>query len=101
MYRSNRVFDEDEMLTLLEALGTFTGEGVASPLSDMLSYYNKRREVAPPDSYRIVRALIQALGNVGHLAGIEELTIVTISDYWENSMQREAQSAINKIQAAN
>src|SRR6056297_1277435 len=101
MYRANRVFDEDEMITLLDALGTFTGEEVARPLSDLLNYYNKRREVSPPDSYRIVRALIQELGNVGHLAGIEELTIVTISDYWENSMQREAQSAINKIQAAN
>jgi len=101
MYRANRVFDEDEMITLLDALGTFTGEEVARPLSDLLNYYNKRREVSPPDSYRIVRALIQALGNVGHLAGIEELTIVTISDYWENSMQREAQSAIDKIQAVN
>jgi hypothetical protein len=101
MYRTNRVFDEDEVLTLLEALGTFTGEAVARPLSDLLGYYNKRREVAPPDSYRIVRALIQAMGNVGHLSGIEELTIVTISDSWENSIQREAHAAINKIQAAN
>jgi len=101
MYRSERVFDEDEVITLLEALGTFTGEDVARPLSEMLGYYNQRREVAPPDSYRIVRALIQALGDVGHLSGIEELTIVTISDYWENSIQREAQASINKIQAAN
>lgn len=101
MYRTNRLFDEDEVLTLLETLGTFTGEEVARPLSDLLGYYNKRREVSPPDSYRIVRALIQAMGSVGHLSGIEELTIVTISDSWENSIQREAQSAINKIQAAN
>lgn len=101
MYRTNRLLDEDEMLPLLEAMGTFTGEDVARPLSELLGYYNQRREVAPPDSYRIVRAVIQALGNVGHLAGIEELTIVTISNYWENSIQREAQASINKIQAAN
>src|SRR6056297_3513874 len=101
MYRSNRIFDEDEILNLLETLGTYNGEEVARPLSDLMGYYNQRREVAPPDSYRIVRALIQAIGNVGHLAGIEELTIVTISDYWENSIQREAQAAISKIQAAN
>src|SRR6056297_1385851 len=101
MYRTNRLFDEDEMLPLLEAMGTFNGADVARPLAELMGYYNQRREVAPPDSYRIVRALIQAIGNVGHLAGIEELTIVTISDYWENSIQREAQAAISKIQAAN
>lgn len=101
MYRSNRLFDEDEVLNLLETLGTFTGEEVARPLSDLLGYYNQRREDSPPDSYRIVRTLIQALGNVGHLSGIEELTMVTISDSWENSIQREAQAAITKIQAAN
>lgn len=100
-YRVDREYQEDEMITLLEAMGTYTGEEVAQPLAELTAYYNERREVTPPDSYRIVRALIQALGNVGHLAGLEELTLITISNYWEGSIQREAGRAIEKIQAEN
>ncbi len=101
LYRVDRVFAEDEMITLLEAMGTYTGEEVARPLADLMAYYNERREFTPPDSYRIVRALIQAIGDVGHIAGLEELTIITISEYWEGSIQREAQAAIDQIQAEN
>jgi len=98
LYRADRVFDEDEMITLLETMGSFEGEeGIAQSLAAFLGYYNERREVSPPESYRIVRALIQALGTVGHTAGLEELTIVTFSNYWEGSIQREAKAAIEKI----
>ncbi len=101
LYRVDRAYQEDEMITLLEAIGTYTGKEIAEPLSELMAYYNERREFTPPDSYRIVKSLIQALGSVGHLAGLEELTIVTISDYWEGSIQREAKAAIEKIQAVN
>lgn len=100
-YRVDREFAEDEMITLLEAMGTYTGEEVARPLADLMAYYNERREFTSPDSYRIVRALIQAIGDVGHVAGLEELTIITISEYWEGSIQREAQAAIDQIQTEN
>ncbi len=101
LYRVDRVFAEDEMITLLEAMATFSGEEIARPLAELMAYYNERREFTPPDSYRIVRALIQAMGDVGHIAGLEELTIITISEYWEGSIQREAQAAIDQIQAEN
>ena len=101
LYRVDRVFAEDEMITLLEAISTFSGEEVARPLAELMAYYNERREFTSPDSYRIVRALIQAMGDVGHVAGLEELTIITISEYWEGSIQREAQAAIDQIQAEN
>jgi len=97
LYRSNRVFDEDEMITLMETMGTFEGEETARILSDFLGYYNLRRDAGPPDSYRIVRALIQALGTVGDTAGLEELTMVTISEAWEAAVKREAAAAIRKI----
>lgn len=100
-YREDRSFAEDEMITLLEAMGTFSGEEIARPLADLMAYYNERREHTPPDSYRIVRALIQAMGDVGHAAGLEELTVITISEYWEGSIQREARAAIDQIQAEN
>lgn len=101
LYRVDRVFEEDEMITLLEAMGTYTGEEVARSLADLLAYYNERREFTAPDSYRIVRSLIQAIGDIGHIAGLEELTIITISEYWEGSIQRQAQAAIEQIQAEN
>lgn len=101
LYRVDRAFEEDEMITLLEAMGSYNGEEVARPLADLLAYYNERREFTAPDSYRIVRSLIQALGDIGHIAGLEELTIITISEYWEGSIQREAQAAIDRIQSEN
>jgi len=101
LYRTDRVFAEDEMITLLETMGTYTGEEVARPLAELLAYYNERREFTSPDSYRIVTALIQAVGDIGHVAGLEELTIITISDYWEGAIQREAQAAIDRIKAQN
>ncbi|HDQ15315.1 MAG TPA: PBS lyase [Sediminispirochaeta sp.] len=98
LYSADRVYDEDEMITLMEAMGSFTGEEEAARvLADFLAYYNYRRETSAPDSYRIVRALIQALGNIGHPAATEELTVVTMSEYWESSIQREAENALRKI----
>jgi len=97
LYRADRVFQEDEMITLMETMGTFSGEETAGILSNFLAYYNMRRDAGPPDSYRIVRSLIQALGSVGHISGLEELTMVTISDAWEASVRREAFAAIEKI----
>jgi len=97
LYQGDRVFQEDEMITLMETMGTFKGEDTARILSDFLEYYNLRRDAGPPDSYRIVKSLIQALGTVGHRAGLEELTMVSISDSWEASVKREASAAIEKI----
>ena len=78
-------------------MGTFEGEETARILSEFLGYYNLRRDAGPPDSYRIVRALIQALGTVGHTAGLEELTMVTISEAWEAAVKRAAAAALRKI----
>lgn len=98
LYRAQREYDEDEMITLLETMGGCEGqEAIARSLASFLGYYNEQREVRPPDSYRIVKTLIQALGSVGHQAGLEELTMVTFSNFWEGSVQREAKAAIEKI----
>lgn len=98
LYRTARQFDEDEMITLLDAMGTYEGDDLARALSDLMAYYNERREYRPPDSFRIVTQLIRAMGEVASPIGLEELTMVTISQYWESSIQREAKAAIKEIQ---
>lgn len=96
-YRKDRSYDEDEMLVLLNALGTFSSDGAARILSDFLAYLSERREGRPTDSLRIASAAITALGATGSSVGIEELNFVIISPYWENSIRRLAEEALEKI----
>lgn len=96
-YRKDRVYDEDEMLAVLNALGSFQNDGAAKILSDFLAYLTNRREGRPTDSLRIAKATIIALGRTGSQMGIEELNMVIISPYWENSIRRLAKDALENI----
>jgi HEAT repeat protein len=96
-YRKDRIYDIDEMLALLNAMGTYSSDPVARTLSDFLRYFNERREFSPPDSFRIVKATIIALGNTGNPIAIEELNMVIISQYWESSVRNLAEEALEKV----
>ncbi len=98
-YQRERAYDEDEVLQLLQTMGTFDSEEMAEIVSNFLAYLNERREFGPVSSLRIAKQTIQTLGNIGSVKGIEELTVVKISQYWEGSVQREAETALEMIQS--
>lgn len=96
-YQTERRFQEDEMLYLLSAMSTFRDDETARALSDFLNYQTDRRSVRASDSLRIAKATIQALGSNGSSVGFEALTLVSISGFWEGSVQREAKAALKKL----
>ncbi|WP_020611552.1 hypothetical protein [Sediminispirochaeta bajacaliforniensis] len=96
-YQTNRIFEEDTMLTLLDAMGGFQDDEVAKALASFLSYQTERRQYGASDSLRIAKATIQALGSTGSSAGFEALTMVTVSEFWEGSVRREAKAALQKL----
>ncbi len=96
-YRKDRLYDEDEMLPLINALGSYKNDQAAKILSDFLAYLTERREGRPTDSMRIAKATIIALGNTENPIALEELNMVTISYFWENSVKRLAEEALQKI----
>ncbi len=96
-YQTGRLFEEDEMLTLIETMGTFRDDESARILSSFLMYQTERREGRASDSLRIAKATIQALGEIGSPVGFEALTIVSIASFWEGSVQREAKAALAKL----
>jgi hypothetical protein len=97
-YQRERAYDEDEILQLLQTMASFESDEMAEIVSDFLAYLNERREFGPVSSLRIAKQTIQTLGTIGSAKGIEELTVVKISEYWEGSVQREAEAALQKIQ---
>jgi hypothetical protein len=96
-YQTQRLYEEDETLTLLSALGSYSDDKSARALANFLNYQTERREVRASESLRIVKATIQALGRNGSRVGFEPLTIVTVSSFWESSVQREAKAALEKL----
>jgi hypothetical protein len=96
-YQTGRLFEEDEMLMLIETMGTFDDDESARILSSFLMYQTERREGRASDSLRIAKATIQALGEIGSPVGFEALTMVTIASFWEGSVQREAKAALEKL----
>lgn len=96
-YRTQRIHEEDEMLVLLAAMGSYSDDESARALAEFLKYQTERREVRASDSLRIAKATIQALGSNGSNLGFEPLTIVTVSSFWEGSVQREARAALEKL----
>jgi hypothetical protein len=96
-YQTGRLFEEDEMLMLIETMGTFDDDESARILSSFLMYQTERREGRASDSLRIAKATVQALGDIGSPVGFEALTMVTIASFWEGSVQREAKAALEKL----
>ncbi len=97
-YRSDRLYDEDEMLALISAMGTFNNDDSVRALAGFMRYQTERRERGlTPDSPRIPRATIMALGNTGNPIAMEDLNMVVFSDQWESGVRREARAALDRI----
>jgi len=97
-YRSDRLYDEDEMLTLINAMGTFNNDDSVRALAGFMRYQTEGRERGViPDSPRIPRATITALGNTGNPIAMEDLNMVVYSDQWESGVRREARAALERI----
>ncbi len=97
-YQRRRGYDEDEVLALLQTMGTYESDEMAEIVSDFLGYLNERREFGPVGSLRIPTQTIQTLGNIGSVKGLEELMRVSVSEYWEGSVRREAERARDQIE---
>jgi hypothetical protein len=100
-YRRERSYEEDEVLTLLETMATFKTDEMGEIVSEFLKYLNERREFGPVSSLRIASRTIQTLGEIGSIQGIEELTLVKLSQYWERAIRVQADAALKTIQAGN
>ncbi len=97
-YRVDRLYNEDEMLVLLEAVGTFNDDESTRALADFMRYLTERRDRGiPPDSLRIARGAVIALGNTGNPAAMEDLNMIIYSDQWEASIKREARAALGRL----
>ncbi len=97
-YRRERRYEEDEVLVILETMATFRTDEMAEIVSEFLKYLNERREFGPVSSLRIATQTVRTLGEIGSSQGIEELTMVKLSNYWERAIRREAEAALEKIQ---
>ncbi|MCF7927704.1 MAG: PBS lyase [Spirochaetales bacterium] len=99
-YRVDRVFDEDEMLTAIHTMGNYKdSEEAAEILSRFLEYMNNQREAGKqPDSLRIAKATVIALGEIGSPVATEQLMTLTFIPNWENSIIRLAKESLEKIQ---
>jgi hypothetical protein len=100
-FRTDRLYEQDEILTLLETMGTFEREGVARELNEFLLYLTERRNSGITMPLRIARQTIQSLASTGQEIAQEGLTMVTISTEWEGSVKREAQAALERLQQGN
>lgn len=97
-YRSDRLYDEDEMLTLINTMGSFSNDDSVRALAGFMRYQTEARERGViPDSPRIPRATIIALGNTGNPSAMEDLNMVIYSDQWESGVRREARAALDRI----
>lgn len=92
-----RNLDVNEKLTAIAALTAEGSDEAVMVLVDFLKLQNERQSSGvTPDDYRIIRATIQALGEMGSPLAVEELTVVRISN-WTGSIVREANAALEKI----
>jgi hypothetical protein len=96
-YQTERLYDEDEILALIDTMSGYKSDESARILADFLRYQTERRQFGPSDSLRIARATINALGEIGSMSGLEALAEVAVSSFWEGSIQREARSARERL----
>lgn len=97
LYRTDRLFDIDEMVNLFKAFGTFPSDESVRVQTIFLAYLTDRKESGRVIDLRISKSSIMAIGNTGNPLGFEELTNVEYSDSWENSVKRESKSALQKL----
>ena len=92
-----RMFELNEILTCLEALGTQKNDMAAKTLADFLQYHNQRpSDLRSEDDYRIVTATIQAMGNTGNALVIPQLAEVGFRD-WNRPVRKAAEEALAKL----
>ena len=97
LYRTDRLYDIDEMVNLFETFGTFSSDESVKAQTTFLAYLTDRRESGRIIDLRISKSSIIAIGNTGNPLGFEELTNVQYSDSWESSVKREAKNALSKL----
>ncbi len=97
LYRTDRLYDIDEMVDLFETFGTFSSDESVKAQIEFLAYLTERRESGGAIDYRISKSSVIAIGNTGNPLAFEELTNVQYSDSWENAVKREAKNAISKL----
>lgn len=97
LYRTDRLYDIDEMVDLFETFGTFSSDESVKAQTTFLAYLTERRESGRVIDLRISKSSIIAIGNTGNPLGFEELTNVQYSDSWESSVKREAKNALSKL----
>ncbi|MCK5201621.1 MAG: PBS lyase, partial [Spirochaetales bacterium] len=97
LYRTDRLYDIDEMVNLFETFGTFSSDESVKAQTAFLAYLTDRRESGRIIDLRISKSSIIAIGNTGNPLGFEELTNVQYSDSWESSVKREAKNALDKL----
>ncbi len=96
-YRTDRLYDIDEMVDLFEAFGTFSSDESVKAQTEFLAYLTDRKESGRVIDLRISKSSIIAIGNTANPLGFEQLTNVEYSDSWENSVKREAKNALSKL----
>lgn len=91
-------FDLNEKLTSIETLGSYTTAEAALTLSKFLKQQNewKSEGMTKLIDRRSVLAVINAMGNTGNEAALEELIIAGTAE-WSGTVKREAKAAIEKI----
>ena len=95
-------FDANEKLTCIETLGSYTSDEAALTLSKFLRQQNewKSEGMTKLIDRRAVLAVINAMGNTGSKAAIEELMIVDTAE-WTGTVKKAAKNAIKKINNSN
>ncbi len=95
-------YDANEKLTCIETLGSYTSDEAAVTLSKFLKQQNewKAEGMTKLIDRRSVLAVINALGNTGSKAALEELMIVNTGE-WTSTVKRAAKAAIEKINSSN
>lgn len=95
-------FDINEKLTSIETLGSYTTTDAAQTLSKFLKQQNewKSEGMTRLIDRRSVLAVINAMGNTGNKAALEELMILGTVE-WTGTVKREAKAAIDKINKSN
>ena len=95
-------FDINEKLTCIETLGSYTSDEAALTLSKFLKQQNEWKSdgMTKLIDRRSVLAVINAMGNTGSKAAIEELMIVGTTE-WTSTVKRAAKAAVKQINSSN
>jgi hypothetical protein len=96
-YRTDRLYEQDEMLTLLETMGSYRRSDVAQALNQFLIYLTERRNDGLTISLRIAKQTINSLAATGQEIAMEGLTMVTVSTEWEGTVKRAAEEALENL----